>query len=121
MEKFKLTLKSFISTSLLVSKHNSLRELLNAARLVEKQKKKMSSNFSDRELNKSTGANVATASNKKFRPRKNPTATLVTLAASNTAAMMTANVPARDKLGNLSNPNAKFIPTATKPQRCIDA
>ena len=39
MEKFKLTLKPSISTPLLVSKHNSLKKLFDAAQLIEKQKK----------------------------------------------------------------------------------
>ena len=68
MEKFKLTLKSFISTPLLAAKHNSLKKLFDAARLVKKQKKKISSNFSGRELNKSAGASAATALNNAFKP-----------------------------------------------------
>ena len=45
IEKFKLTLKSAILISLLAAKHNSLKKLLDAAQLVKKQRKKISSNF----------------------------------------------------------------------------
>ena len=68
IEKFKITLKPSISTPLLASKHNSFSELLNATQLVKKQKKKISSNFSGRKLNKSAGVNAIAASNKRVRP-----------------------------------------------------
>ncbi|MCJ1422211.1 hypothetical protein MMC29_000090, partial [Sticta canariensis] len=45
MDKIKLTLKPSISTPLLALKHSNMRDLLGSARLIEDQKKEISSNF----------------------------------------------------------------------------
>ena len=109
MEKFKLMLKPFISTLLLAFKHNNLREFLDAAQLVKKQRKKISSNFFGKKLIKQAG--IAAASNKAFRLWRNLTAASATSATA-TESASTAN---RDRLRNAANSNARFILTATKP------
>ena len=109
IEKFKLTLKLSISIPLLASKHNSLREFFDAAQLIKKQRKKISSNFSGRESIKQ--ASAAAALNKTFKPWKNPTAAPATSAIA-TENASTAN---RNRLENITNPNARFILTAIKP------
>ena len=45
IEKFKLTLKPSISHVLLAKKHDSLRNLLAAAKSIEKQKQEISNNY----------------------------------------------------------------------------
>ena len=80
-----------------------------------KSKKKISSNF----FRESSKPVATAASNKMFKPWKGNTTTKLTFG--NTAAMMTANVPIRDRLESFSKRNAMFILTAIKPQEWINA
>ena len=108
LKKFKGTLKPSISTPLLALRHTSMRDLLDSARLIEEQKKTISSNF-PRDSTRPAAA-VAT---KVFKPlTKNPMA-----AQTIPPAAVGTNTPARDaRPGNPPNPNARFMPTSTKPQ-----
>ena len=123
MDKFKLTLKSSISTPLLALKQGNLRDLLDSARLIKDQKKEISNNFPRESKPASkpfrTWISQSQAS-RSFTVASNTVTPTATGGASTAAREAREGTPANNNTPSASG-NARCMPTSTRPQGWIGA
>ena len=126
VRKFEITLKPSISHALISQKHTKIIDVLDAAREIEHQKHQISIKFardSAKLFQKSLGSLGSSRSSGRTwgkngsLPQVNGSSSAgANLAASGVFGSSSAAPRNNGKLVNtLTNPNSKFIPTATKP------
>ena len=118
IDKFKLTLKPSISHALLAFKHTNMRDLLDAARLIEDQKKEISNNF-PREPKPMQKPFKTWTSRSQAGGSSTVAPSAVTTPASGgsaTAAREGRPTINTSSAGAGASANAQFMPTSTRPQ-----